>query len=283
MKKIVPKWPCYSRHSRNSQRLHAIDLEVINVLLVVAPQHARALIRPQPVVALAKRNFVPQQVIREVPLQQPRVVRRRNRPSRNRGLIRRRSADPRRRVNGDIVDVAGEKRVQRRRIPRRARRVLIFASVIQRESSRLRPRAESRVIIEPALVRPPVVVDDRLPQMKAVSQRRPADAAHLRVDAFQLSARMIQFRCIVDVRLYFLEHRQIEARALHRYSGPCRCGPRSPPACVRCSAASTAGSPQTPSPHIRANAAGPAPDRSSCPSAHSVEPSALVVIVSAAG
>ena len=120
-----------------------------------------------------------QDVIRERRLHQPERILRRNRPRRNGRL---RIVGRRKRHN--LVD--GRKlRRQRLRVARPARRMLVLAAHVQRERSLLVQRREAGNVVEPRLVRPPIVVEERLSQVEAVLQNRARDPLHPRVNGLQ--------------------------------------------------------------------------------------------------
>ena len=52
----------------------AIDLEIVNILCVIAPEHGRALVGTKPVIALADRDFMVEDVIAEVGFENAEVL-----------------------------------------------------------------------------------------------------------------------------------------------------------------------------------------------------------------
>src|SRR5580698_10020799 len=76
--KVIAEGACEPRKQWNAQRLDAVDLKIVDVFGVVAPQHRCALVWTQPVIALAEGDLVPQQMIREDCLLHANAVRRRS-------------------------------------------------------------------------------------------------------------------------------------------------------------------------------------------------------------
>ena len=76
---VVAEWAGNAGKTGNIQRLNAIDLEIVNILGVIAPQHGCALVGTQPVVALAERNFMVEDVVAEIGFEDAGVFRRRDR------------------------------------------------------------------------------------------------------------------------------------------------------------------------------------------------------------
>ena len=178
VKEVVSHRPNQPRKVLDMQWLNPIDAKRIDVFRIVGPRHRTAQSRPKPRVRFAAGDLVPQDVIRQRRLHDPERVLRRNRPGRDRRL----------RVIGwckvDLVD--GRKlRRQRLRVSGTSRRVLILCSHIQRERSTLIQRGEASNVVETRAVRPAVVVEERLPQVKAVLQDRAGHSHHPRIDRLQ--------------------------------------------------------------------------------------------------
>ena len=117
---------------------------------------------------------MPQDVVRQRCLHQPKGILRRNRPCRNRRLH---SVVPRER-----------NRIQRRnrrrkclRVARRTRCMLILPPHVQRERSLLRQCRKARNVVEPRLVGSAVVVEERLPKVEAILQNWPRNPHHPRI------------------------------------------------------------------------------------------------------
>src|SRR5208282_1498634 len=81
---------------------------------------------------------------------------------------------------------------------------------MKRESPRHSPRAEAGIVIEAAFVRPAVIIDNRLAQMKTVAQRRAADTAKFGVGAFHLDLRWRLACAAIDVGPEFAHQRYID-------------------------------------------------------------------------
>ena len=204
---LIPERPRYPRKPWNAQRLSPVDAERVDILRIVGIGIRPALPRSHPRIALAKRNIVPDHVRGKITLHQPHVGSRSDRPQRNRGLLR---------IGRNRNDIQFRKLIEQRlRISRSRRRILKLAARIQRENAGRGIPAHTRVAIETTLIRPPIIIRDRLTDVIAVAQRCTGDApSHivrrldpylpsipkartLRVDIQLMPKFVVEFLCLI--------------------------------------------------------------------------------------
>src|SRR5215475_3196892 len=121
-----------------------------------------------------------QDVVRQVRFQNAEGVGCWNRAQRNGVLLRIR-------IDRNVEILMGKICEQGWRIAVSAWRMLIFAAKIKCKAAQFTTCAEARVVVEAFLIRAPVIIGDRLPEMEAVAERGTADASQLRIGAFEFS------------------------------------------------------------------------------------------------